>query len=190
LLATFPSYEDALKIFNKAALSHERKVPALHLSYVMRSFATFRGHDELSDGWAAAGLLYNPGNDFNLPPEALKAAGANEGFLHLLTLQELPAMASSPTVSQELSCLLVTTAPLVHLITETMRVQNTAPKNLKVSAIQKRFTDKTFLRQLDRNLIRNGTQLLRWEIGNFTSKAIAAIRENESAIKSELKKGK
>ena len=83
--------------------------------------------------------------------------------------------------------MMVTAAPLVHLISETMRVQNTAPKNLKVSAIQKRFMDKTFLPSVDRQLIRDGAKQLHWEIGNLTSKAISAIRENESAIRQALK---
>lgn len=187
MLATFPSYTDALKLFHDSAPSEELKISALHLSYVMRAFAGMRGHDELADGWAVAGLLYHAEAEGILSPEAVRAAGANEGFLHLLSLKELPAMPASPTVSQELACLLPTAAALVLLITETMREQNTSPKNLKVSTIQKRFLDKSFMPEINRQLIRNGTQQLHWEIGNFTSKAIAAIRDSETAVKADKK---
>ena len=188
MLATFPSYIEALKNFYEASPSDELKIRALHLSYVMRAFAGIRGHDELADGWASAGLLYHPYSEGILSSDALRKAGANEGFFHLLPLKELPAMPSSPTVSQELACLLPTAAALVLLITETMHAQNTAPKDLKVSAIQKRFSDKSFKPEINRKLIKNGSQQLHWEIGNFTSKAIAAIRDNASAIKADMKK--
>ena len=188
MLATFPSYTDALKIFHDSAPSEELKIRALHLSYVMRAFAGIRGHEELADGWAAAGLLYHPTAEGILSTEAVKKAGANEGFFHLLSLKEIPVMPSSPTVSQELACLLPTTAALVLLVTETIRAQNTSPKDLKVSAIQKRFSNKAFMPEINRQLIRNGTQQLHWEIGNFTSKAIAAIHGSEAAIKADRKK--
>jgi len=187
LLATFPSYNEAINIFKNISLPAETKAFALQLSHVMRSFALLRGREELSEGWAAAGLLYAACSEGPLPYDELKNTGANEGFLSLLKLKNIPPMAEPPTASQELGAVLVTAAPLVHLISETMRVQNTAPKNLKVSAIQKRFMDKTFLPSVDRQLIRDGAKQLHWEIGNLTSKAISAIRENESAIRQALK---
>jgi len=187
LLATFPSYNEAINIFKNISLPAETKAFALQLSHVMRSFALLRGREELSEGWAAAGLLYAACSEGTLPYDELKNTGANEGFLSLLKLKNIPPMAETPTASQELGAVLVTAAPLVHLISETMRVQNTAPKNLKVSAIQKRFMDKTFLPSVDRQLIRDGAKHLHWEIGNLTSKAISAIRENESAIRQALK---
>lgn len=188
LLATIPSYIEAFKIFNDAAPSEELRIRAIHLAYVMRAFAGIRGHEELADEWASAGLLYHPSAEGLLSADVLKEAGANEGFIHLLSLKELPSMPAAPTISQELGCILPVAAALVHLITETMRAQNISPKDLKVSAIQKRFSDKSFKPEINRRLIHNGTQQLHWEIGNFTSKAIAAIRDNAAAIKADVKK--
>lgn len=161
---------------------------SLRLAVVMRSFAVLRGHEELADGWASAGLFYHPDADSPIPVDELRKAGANDGYLQLLTLTKAPAMAVTPTASQELSCLLTVLDPLMRIITELIHTKYSDPKSIKVSAVQKIFSDKKMLPQVSRQQILDGTHALHWEIGDFTSKTLKAVCKNEPEIKAALKK--
>lgn len=170
-------------LLRSARPAPERYRQALLLSGVMRQFAIFCDRAAEADYWAAAGLLYGPeeGASPLVPLERIKAAGADPAFLAAISRQA--------PVSEEdsFATLLVT---LAHLTTLISAIAATRPRHsvegLKVSAVQKKFLDHRFSPSSNRNQIKSGVRALHWEIGNFTSKTLKAIRACEDDIRQIL----
>ena len=91
------------------------------------------------------------------------------------------------TQEDEFSCLLVT---LDHLSALILAVAANRPKgsvrDLKVSAVQKKFRDTRFAPECNRMTIMQGARRMRWEIGDLTSKTIKAIRAYEEEIRESI----
>ncbi len=145
---------------------------------VMRWFAEFRGLEARGSAWAAAGLARRAGID----PKALSAAGMDDEMIRLVQREKVAdADAQAPlTPEEQLGCLLVTLDHLSALV-----VAAAAPrpkgsvKDMKVSAVKKKFQDFKFAPEVNRMTIMQGARRMRWEIGDLTSKTIKAVLASE-----------
>ena len=61
-------------------------------------------------------------------------------------------------------------------------------RDLKVSAVQKKFRDMRFAPESNRMTIMQGARRMRWEIGDLTSKTIKAIRTYEEDIRESIQR--
>ena len=159
----------------------------LTLAGVMRWFAEFRGFPAAADKWAAAGLARRAGID----GKSLCKAGMDEDVVRLVRRETVAdADAQAPlTPEEQLGCLVVT---LDHLSALVVASAATRPKgsvkDMKVSAVQKKFKDSKFAPEINRMTIMQGARRMRWEIGDLTSKTIKAVLACEEEVREEAKK--
>ena len=159
---------------------------ALVLAGVMRWFAEFRGYAGAADTWAAAGLLRRAAQG---KLRAFPDIGVDDDVLRIVGKTAVAdADAQAPlTEEDELSCLLVT---LDHLSGLILAIAASRPKgsvrDLKVSAVQKKFRDTRLAPESNRTTIIQGARRMRWEIGDLTSKTIKAIRAYEEDIRESM----
>ena len=160
---------------------------ALTLAGVMRWFAEFRGFAAMADVWAAAGLARRAGID----GKTLCQAGLDEDVARLVRRENVAdADAQAPlTAEEQLGCLVVT---LDHLSALVVAAAATRPKgsvkDMKVSAVQKKFKDKKFAPEVSRMTILQGARRMRWEIGDLTSKTIKAVLSCEEEVRDAARK--
>lgn len=160
---------------------------ALTLAGVMRWFAEFRGFSSAADEWAAAGLARRAGID----GKTLCKAGMDEDVVRLVERETVAdADAQAPlTQEDQLGCLVVT---LDHLSALVVASAATRPKgsvkDMKVSAVQKKFKDSKFAPEISRMTILQGARRMRWEIGDLTSKTIKAVLSCEEEVREAARK--
>ncbi|MBQ8699901.1 MAG: hypothetical protein IJ812_01425 [Schwartzia sp.] len=154
---------------------------------VMRWFAEFRGFADAADAWAAAGMARRA----HVESRALGAAGMDENLIRLVRREKVAdADAQAPlTPEEQLACLLVT---LDHLSALVVAAAATRPKgsvkDMKVSAVQKKFKDSKFAPEVSRMTILQGARRMRWEIGDLTSKTIKAVLASEEEAREATRK--
>lgn len=159
---------------------------ALVLAGVMRWFAEFRGYADAAEVWAASGLLRRAAHG---KLRTFPDIGVNEEVLRIIRKTAVADADAQAPLSEEdeLSCLLVT---LDHLSALIIAVAANRPKgsvrDLKVSAVQKKFRDMRFAPESNRMTIMQGARRMRWEIGDLTSKTIKAIRAYEEDIRESV----
>ena len=157
------------------------------LAGVMRWFAEFRGFGDDGLVWAAAGMARRSG----VPNDALRAAGMDEETIRLVRRERVADSDAQAPLTQEaqLGCLVVT---LDHLSALVVASAATRPKgsvkDMKVSAVQKKFKDFKFAPEVDRMTILQGARRMRWEIGDLTSKTIKAVLACEEKVREAAKK--
>ena len=155
---------------------------ALMLACVMRWFAEFRGFSEAADLWAAAGLARRSGLD----GKTLCKAGMDEDVVRLVLQENVAdADAQAPlTAEAQLGCLVVTLDHLSALVVASAANRpKGSVKDMKVSAVQKKFKDSKFAPEVNRMTILQGARRMRWEIGDLTSKTIKAVLACEEEVR-------
>ncbi len=155
---------------------------ALMLACVMRWFAEFRGFSEAADLWAAAGLARRSGLD----GKTLCKAGMDEDVVRLVLRENVAdADAQAPlTAEAQLGCLVVTLDHLSALVVASaVNRPKGSVKDMKVSAVQKKFKDSKFAPEVNRMTILQGARRMRWEIGDLTSKTIKAVLACEEEVR-------
>ena len=180
-------YEKIYGLAQTAMSAPEDWRHALTLAGVMRWFAEFRGFSSSADEWAAAGLARRAGLD----GKTLCKAGMDEDVVRLVSRKTVAdADAQAPlTHEEQLGCLVVT---LDHLSALVVASAATRPKgsvkDMKVSAVQKKFKDSKFAPEVDRMTILQGARRMRWEIGDLTSKTIKAVLACEEEVREAVRK--
>ena len=180
-------YEKIYDMAQAALPEHDDWKHALTLAGVMRWFAEFRGFSSSADEWAAAGLARRAGLD----EKALCKTGMDEDVVRLVSRKTVAdADAQAPlTQEEQLGCLVVT---LDHLSALVVASAATRPKgsvkDMKVSAVQKKFKDSKFAPEVDRMTILQGARRMRWEIGDLTSKTIKAVLSCEEQVREAARK--
>ena len=155
---------------------------AMMLACVMRWFAEFRGFSEAADLWAAAGLARRSGLD----GKTLCKAGMDEDVVRLVLRENVAdADAQAPlTAEAQLGCLVVTLDHLSALVVASAANRpKGSVKDMKVSAVQKKFKDSKFAPEVNRMTILQGARRMRWEIGDLTSKTIKAVLACEEEVR-------
>lgn len=61
-------------------------------------------------------------------------------------------------------------------------------KDMEVSSLKKKFKDKKFAAGCSRDVIKQGAEMLGWELDELFKKTILAMRDCEDEVKVELEK--
>ncbi len=181
------SYETICTLYREGKPAPDALRRALLLAGVMRWFAEFRGFGAAADVWATAGLIRGAGLD----GEALRSAGVSDELIRLAGSEKVAdADAQAPlTEEDQLGCLLVTLDHLSHLVVASAASRpKGSVKDMKVSAVQKKFRDSKFLPEINRMAILQGARRMRWEIGDLTSKTIKAVFSCEEEVRDAVQR--
>ncbi len=177
--------------YNKEAFHIQH---ALTVEGTMKYFAEKLGYKDEADFWSMVGLLHDL--DFEMYPdehcsktqeimrennidERLIRAAASHGYG--LCKDELPKP------EHEMEKVLFAVDELTGLIGAAARMRpSKSVMDMKVSSLKKKFKDKKFAAGCSRDVIKQGADMLGWELDKLFEETIEAMRSCEEHINKEM----
>ncbi len=180
---------ELLKNYNKDAF-HLRH--ALTLEGVMRWYANELGFADDADYWATVGLLHDidfecwPEQHCQKAPELLAAAGISDEMIRSICSHAY-GMCSDVKPEHIMEKVLFATDELTGLIGAAALMRpSKSVMDMEVSSVKKKFKDKAFAAGCSRDVIKQGADMLGWELAELFEKTIMAMRSCEASINEEL----
>lgn len=178
-----------LKKYNKEAFHIQH---ALTVEGVMRWYAGELGYGEEADYWAITGLLHDI--DFELypeehcvkAPELLRGGGVSEDMIHSVCSHGY-GLCSDVKPEHEMEKVLFAVDELTGLIGAAALMRpSKSVMDMEVKSLKKKFKDKRFAAGCSRDVIRQGAEMLGWELDELFEKTILAMRDCEEQVKQEM----
>ena len=161
---------------------------ALTVEGAMRWYANELGHSDEADFWAIVGLLHDI--DFELypeqhcvkAPELLRQGGVSEEMIHAIVSHGY-GLCVDVKPELEMEKVLFAADELTGLIGAAARMRpSKSVSDMELSSLKKKFKDKKFAAGCSRDVIRQGAELLGWELDTLLERTIQAMRVDEAAI--------
>lgn len=186
------NHEQALALLRRYNSEPFHIQHGLTVEGVMRWYANDLGFAEDADFWATVGLLHDidfeqyPEEHCLKAPELLREAGVGEDVIHAvcshgwgLTVDIKPEhiMEKVLYAADELTGLIGACA----LMRPSKSVQD-----MEVKSVRKKFKTASFAAGCSRDVIRQGAELLGWELDELMRKTILAMRSCETQIQEEM----
>ena len=161
---------------------------ALTVEGVMRWYANELGHGDEADFWAIVGLLHDV--DFELypeqhcikAPELLREGGTSEEMIHAIVSHGY-GLCADVKPELEMERVLFAADELTGLIGAAARMRpSKSVSDMELSSLKKKFKGKKFAAGCSRDVIRQGAELLGWELDTLLERTIQAMRVDEAAI--------
>lgn len=165
---------------------------ALTVEAVMRWFANELGYGADADFWALCGLLHDV--DFERWPdqhcakaaELLPAAGASEALTHAVCCHGY-GLCSDVRPEHEMEKVLFATDELTGLIGAAARMRpSKSCTDMELSSLKKKFKDKKFAAGCSRDVIRQGAEMLGWELDTLLDRTLQAMRAGEADVQAAM----
>ena len=160
-------------------------IHALNVSYAMGAMARHFGEDEAH--WQAVGLLHDydyekyPDEHLQHTEQPLLAAGVPEEDVRAILSHGYGILNDvRPETLMEKS--LFTVDELTGIIQACARMRPHGITDLEVSSFMKKFKDKKFAAKCDRNLVRQGCEMLGMEVRDVAEICIGGMREHAAEI--------
>ena len=167
---------------------------ALTVEGVMRWYAQELGHGEDADFWATVDLLHDI--DFEMWPEEhctaciplLEKLGASAELIHAVCSHAWGICSQVEPVHQ-MEKVLFAADELTGLIGAAARMRpSKSTTDMELSSLKKKFKDKKFAAGCSRDTIRQGAEMLGWELDALLEKTIRAMAASEAWMLAELEK--
>ena len=89
--------------------------------------------------------------------------------------------------THEMEKILFATDELTGLIWAAAKMRpSNSTKDMEVSSLKKKFKDKKFAAGCSRDVIKEGTEKLGWELNDLFEQTILAMRESEDLVNKEM----
>ncbi len=167
---------------------------ALTVEGVLRWYANELGYGEDADFWGITGLLHDidfenwPEEHCKKAPELLREGGVAEDMIHAI-ISHAYGLCSDVAPEHEMEKVLFATDELTGLIGAAARMRpSKSVSDMELSSLKKKFKDKKFAAGCSRDVIRQGAEMLGWELDTLLDKTIAAMRPDEAAIAEHIAK--
>ena len=161
---------------------------ALTVEGVMKWYARELGYGDDAEFWGITGLLHDidfelyPEQHCQMAPEMLKKAGVSEDMIHAV-VSHAYGLCSDVAPEHEMEKVLFATDELTGLIGAAARMRpSKSVSDMEVSSLKKKFKDKKFAAGCSRDVIRQGAEMLGWELDALMEKTILAMRPDEADI--------
>lgn len=165
---------------------------ALTVEAVMRWFAGNLSYDADADFWALCGLLHDvdferyPDQHCTKAAEILPAAGASEALTHAVCCHGY-GLCSEVKPEHEMEKVLFATDELTGLIGAAAKMRpSKSCTDMELSSLKKKFKDKKFAAGCSRDVIRQGAEMLGWELDALLDKTLQAMRATEADIRTAM----
>lgn len=153
---------------------------------VMRYFANKNGED--ADFWGIVGLLHDvdfekwPEEHCKKAPELLKEIDASAEMIHAICSHGYGICVDiEPTLPMEKTLFAVD--ELTGLIGAAAKMRpSKSVQDMEVSSLKKKFKDKKFAAGCSRDVIKQGAEMLGWELDQLFEETIKAMRVDEEKI--------
>ena len=167
---------------------------ALTVEGVLRWYASELGYGTDADFWGITGLLHDidfelwPEEHCKKAPELLREGGVSEEMIHAVVCHAY-GLCSDVAPEHEMEKVLFATDELTGLIGAAARMRpSKSVSDMELSSLKKKFKDKKFAAGCSRDVIKQGAELLGWELDTLLEKTIAAMRPDEAAIAEHVAK--
>lgn len=180
------SREKALEILKKYNKEDFHIRHALTVEGVMRYFAKEQGED--AEYWGNIGLLHDM--DFELYPkehckkciELLREEQVTDGIISSICSHGY-GICSDIKPEHIMEKILFATDELTGLIWAATKMRpSKSVQDMEVSSLKKKFKDKKFAAGCSRDIIKQGAEMLGWELDELFEKTISAMKQDEENI--------
>ena len=185
----FEKAEALLKKYNKDEF-HLRH--AYTVSGVMRWFANALGFSEDAEFWTEVGLLHDidfelfPEQHCKKAPELLKEADASDEMIHAVCAHGY-GLCSDVEPEHLMEKVLFAADELTGLIwSYSLMRESKSCKDMEVSGLKKKFKDKKFAAGCSRDVIKQGADMLGWELQELLEKTLEAMKSCEDDVNSVI----
>lgn len=165
---------------------------ALTVEAVMRWYAETLGYGEDAEFWATVGLLHDvdfeqwPEEHCRKAPELLAEIGCSEEFIHAVCCHGY-GLCSDVEPVHEMEKVLFASDELTGLIGAAALMRpSKSVEDMELSSLKKKFKDKKFAAGCSRDVIRQGAQMLGWELDTLLDRTLQAMRATESQINAAM----
>lgn len=165
---------------------------ALTVEAVMRWFADELGYGADADFWALCGLLHDvdferyPDQHCTKAAEILPAAGASDALTHAVCCHGY-GLCSDVEPEHEMEKVLFATDELTGLIGAAAKMRpSKSCIDMELSSLKKKFKDKKFAAGCSRDVIRQGADMLGWELDTLLDRTLQAMRASEADIQAAM----
>lgn len=184
--------EQALSLLKKYNQEPFHLLHGLTVEAVMEWYAGELGFGEETHFWAMAGLLHDvdferyPQEHCVKAPELLAEIHGEEALVHAIVSHGY-GLVTQVKPEHIMEKVLFAADELTGLIGAAVRMRpSKSVMDLEVSSLKKKFKDKRFAAGCSRDVIRQGAELLGWELDELFDKTIQAMRSCESRVQEEL----
>lgn len=177
--------------YNKEAFHIQH---ALTVEGTMKYFAEKLGYGDEAEFWAMVGLLHDL--DFEMYPEEhctktqeiMRAKGIDERLIRAAASHGHGlCKGEHPKPEHEMEKVLFATDELTGLIGAAARMRpSKSVMDMELSSLKKKFKDKKFAAGCSRDVIRQGADMLQWELDKLFEETILAMRSCEEYVNNEM----
>ena len=192
MMETKVTREQALDLLKKYNQEPFHLLHALTVEGVMEWYAKELGYGEEAHFWSLAGLLHDvdfeqyPEEHCQKAPELLDEIQAEAELVHAVCSHGY-GLVSEVKPEHEMEKVLFATDELTGLIGAAVRMRpSKSAMDLEVSSLKKKFKDKRFAAGCSRDVIRQGAEMLGWELDVLFERTIQAMRFCEKRVEEEL----
>jgi len=180
-----------LNEYNKEAFHIQH---ALTVEGTMKYFAEKLGYEDEAEFWAMVGLLHDL--DFEMYPEEhctetqeiMRVRGIDERLIRAAASHGYGlCVGDQPKPEHDMEKVLFAVDELTGLIGAAARMRpSKSVMDMELSSIKKKFKDKKFAAGCSRDVIRQGADMLQWELAKLFEETILAMRSCEEYVNSEM----
>ena len=167
---------------------------ALTVEGAMRWYASELGYGDEADFWGIVGLLHDidfelyPEQHCQKAPELLREGCVSEEMIHAIVSHGY-GLCTDVRPELEMEKVLFAADELTGLIGAAARMRpSKSVSDMELSSLKKKFKDKKFAAGCSRDVIRQGAEMLGWELDALLEKTILAMRPDEAAIAEAVEK--
>lgn len=184
--------EQALELLKKYNKEPFHLMHAYTVEGVMKWFADFLGYQDEQEYWALAGLLHDvdfenyPEEHCKKAPELLAEINAGEDLTHSICSHGY-GLCCDAEPTHEMEKVLFATDELTGLIGAAARMRpSKSVMDMEVSSLKKKFKDKKFAAGCSRDVIRQGAEMLGWELDVLFERTIEAMKSCEASVAEQM----
>lgn len=180
---------ELLKTYNKEPFHIQH---GLTVEKVMRWYARDLGYGDEEEYWGITGLLHDidfelyPEQHCQKAPELLREGGVGEDMIHSVCSHGY-GICSDEEPACKMEKVLFAADELTGLIWAAALMRpSKSVMDMEVSSVKKKFKDKRFAAGCSRDIIRQGAQMLGWELNDLFGKTLQAMQSCEKEIQEEM----
>lgn len=184
--------EQAWQLVKKYNQQPFHLIHALTVEAVMYNLAGKLGYDTEKDFWALCGLLHDidfeqfPNQHCQKAPELLAEIQAEPDLIHAVCSHGY-GLCSDIRPVHEMEKVLFAVDELTGLIGAAARMRpSKSTQDMELSSLKKKFKDKKFAAGCSREVIKQGAEMLGWELDKLLDTTLQAMRETEGALSTAL----
>ena len=187
--------EEALALLQKYNKEPFHIQHGLTVEGVMGYYAETLGYGEEAEYWRQVGLLHDidferyPQEHCKKAPELLREAGVGEDMIYSICSHGY-GLCCDLEPKEEMEKVLFAADELTGLIWSAALMRpSKSVMDMEVSSLKKKFKDKKFAAGCSRDVIRQGAEMLGWDLEKLFSETILAMRSCEASVAAAMEAG-